>query len=75
MIYPAPATLQLYKKTLIFTIKFTLNFFLPPFRFILLPVMLSAFGLKLPHFCNHFHDFILRQCPHKCYAVVVLYLF
>ncbi|MCX4341039.1 MAG: hypothetical protein OSJ72_15520, partial [Lachnospiraceae bacterium] len=48
MIYPAPATLQLYKKPLIFTIKFTLNFFLPPLSFVLLPVLLSALVLKLP---------------------------
>ena len=36
------------KKTLIITIKFTLNFFLPPFRFVPLPVMLSALVLKFP---------------------------
>ena len=48
MIYPAPATLQLYKKPLIFTIKFTLNFFLPPLSFSLLFTVLSALALKLP---------------------------
>ncbi len=47
MIYPVPVTLQLYKKALIFTIKFTLNFFLPPFRFVLLAIMLSTLVLKV----------------------------
>ena len=36
------------KKTPVFTIKFTLNFFLPPFRSALLPVLLSALVRKLP---------------------------
>jgi len=47
-IQAAPATLQLYKKTPVFSINFTLNFFLPPLNPVLLPVMLSALFLRFP---------------------------
>lgn len=47
-IHLAPTVSLLYKKTLVFTIKFTLNFFLSPLSFDLPFIMLSALILKLP---------------------------